>query len=661
MEDKCSMEHCIAFDKTSKMVRCRAFCNRRLHGHCIGASRDWYHPSLDSNFICDDCQNTESLLRTLYDNIANKITNLNLDKECLIKKQQSILNTNADNFNVMAKTFDNLASTVSDISDAHQAKDQKQDKYLCETITTTITNLFEGQVFKNLLQLVTGLDNKCDSLAASNDELHSRINALHVCSSKNFEQQRVDSELSTLKDMIQEIQQFNVNQAKQQSPLPHNPPSQLAETTMDLVTLPSSLQIPTQHIADLPPVPVHNHPPSQSVATNTDRISFTLAPPQTPIQHHTDLPPPIVDDQLSHGQLNRYVSFDDLLSTSKKSKSKKTNQGEKAPLDVNQRLPTNGSRILKGAPRHADADWLTNHFRQKYSIEVCDCEIIIPRRLKEVRYRCFKLSMPQKYGWLFLSPNKGGLVCGKMEIAEWNKKSKNKYKKSISNWSFSRYIPDTLPTNFLPKPHNNTNASNHPNFTRATKFPSFTKASNIFLTPPANKYPNFIQGQTLNPSHSKISNPPPANNSPNYKINSAPNVKGLNPASTSFIDPLTPPVVKLTIQSAAEEEGRYLLSRLRDYRISENIRLYLAYLHDQPDSVCINGKTKTSVKISIQQEGFPTEYKALRDIFDRYHASYGESSTQVSKDLAAYSSYLRSQRRSHLQKTREDHNKFFRG
>lgn len=186
-----------------------------------------------------------------------------------------------------------------------------------------------------------------------------------------------------------------------------------------------------------------------------------------------------------------------------------------------------------------------------------------------------------------------------------------------------------------------------------------------------NSYPNFVQGQTLDPVPYSITIPdisndaiPHPNSSQQPKDSFATTSTTATPTPTltsqSHFDPLLPPTVKLSMLSAADGDGRYILSRLRDHRIFANVRLYLAYLHDKSDTVCIDGKTKTNLIVSIHQEGLPTGYAALRQIFDRYHESFGVESSQVTKDLTAFASHLNSKRTAYLQKIREDSDKFFR-
>lgn len=132
-------------------------------------------------------------------------------------------------------------------------------------------------------------------------------------------------------------------------------------------------------------------------------------------------------------------------------------------------------------------------------------------------------------------------------------------------------------------------------------------------------------------------------------------------ASFPFLDPLLPPTVKLTKQFAdSGNDGRYVLSRLRDRRIYDNVRLYLAYLHDKADSICIDGKTNTNIKVLISQEGLPTDEHDLMQIFVQFHESFNIPPLQVANDLSSYGSYMSSKRRSHLQRTRADFNNYFR-
>lgn len=195
-----------------------------------------------------------------------------------------------------------------------------------------------------------------------------------------------------------------------------------------------------------------------------------------------------------------------------------------------------------------------------------------------------------------------------------------------------------------------TNSS--PNIPNSGKYPNFNYSG---------KYPNFNYGETLNPY---CKSPPVSASDP--KPLSPPHLTSIqNPIpskyTTSFLDPLLPPVVKLTSLSAEDVEGRYILSRLRDKKIYADVRLYLAYLHDKPDSICVDGLTRTYLKVKIHQEGLPTDTATLKQLFYRYHELSGEiSPQQLDNDLSTFGSHVGSKRISQLQKSRTDHKNYFR-
>lgn len=128
---------------------------------------------------------------------------------------------------------------------------------------------------------------------------------------------------------------------------------------------------------------------------------------------------------------------------------------------------------------------------------------------------------------------------------------------------------------------------------------------------------------------------------------------------TNFsLDPMTPPTVRLT-QESSTGGNRYIMSRLREPAILSSLKLFLAYLHDQPSSVCFEGYTSTSVKVFLASEGLPVDPIALRAIYYKFHDFYGISSVEVDEDLSTYRTYITSERRIHLQKIRECNSRYF--
>lgn len=124
------------------------------------------------------------------------------------------------------------------------------------------------------------------------------------------------------------------------------------------------------------------------------------------------------------------------------------------------------------------------------------------------------------------------------------------------------------------------------------------------------------------------------------------------------VDPMTPPIVRLSRDSDVAN-GRYLLARLRDPSILKALRLYLAYLHNQPSSVCFEGHTNTSIKLILASEGLPSDVDSLRELYYRFHNAYGIGSAEVEADLSAFRSFFSSERLQHLQRAREGHGRYF--
>jgi hypothetical protein len=123
-------------------------------------------------------------------------------------------------------------------------------------------------------------------------------------------------------------------------------------------------------------------------------------------------------------------------------------------------------------------------------------------------------------------------------------------------------------------------------------------------------------------------------------------------SSTINIDPLTPPRVRLT-QEAQSTFGRTLLARLREPLIMNAIRLHLAYLSDQSNTVCYDGFTNTSIKLYLASEGLPVDLPSLKKLYNDFHAAYNIAQNEVTDDLLAYRSYITSERIAFLQKCRE--------
>ncbi|XP_058840737.1 homeobox protein Wariai-like [Topomyia yanbarensis] len=102
----------------------------------------------------------------------------------------------------------------------------------------------------------------------------------------------------------------------------------------------------------------------------------------------------------------------------------------------------------------------------------------------------------------------------------------------------------------------------------------------------------------------------------NDQITKLPSDKDLLAAAHSQfeLDPMRPPIVRLTPQST-NGDGRFLKARLREPKIMNIVRLYLTYMKDQQPSICVEGMTPTSIKMTLASEGLPTAPDYLLRIF----------------------------------------------
>jgi len=122
--------------------------------------------------------------------------------------------------------------------------------------------------------------------------------------------------------------------------------------------------------------------------------------------------------------------------------------------------------------------------------------------------------------------------------------------------------------------------------------------------------------------------------------------------SNKFNHILVPPIVRLTSKSVETGDNVYALSRFRDHRIYNNVRMFLSYFHDQSD-ICYEGMTQTSLKVLIHQEGLPNNPSELSKLYFLYHETTGLNKNDVLKDLAYYRRHIDNKYREYLQRTRE--------
>jgi hypothetical protein len=83
-------------------------------------------------------------------------------------------------------------------------------------------------------------------------------------------------------------------------------------------------------------------------------------------------------------------------------------------------------------------------------------------------------------------------------------------------------------------------------------------------------------------------------------------------------------------------------------------------MHNAPESTCIDGKTKTNLKILIQQEGLPTDIDDLRHLFISFHEQLGVTYNQIKADLETYGAHVRTKHISFLQRSRKEQQNYYR-
>lgn len=148
------------------------------------------------------------------------------------------------------------------------------------------------------------------------------------------------------------------------------------------------------------------------------------------------------------------------------------------------------------------------------------------------------------------------------------------------------------------------------------------------------KFINFQKGETLYPGNGSQQRP------------------------TTIMDPLITPTINST-QISIADGNRYALSRLNNEKLYKVIRLYVAYLHDQPASVYHEGYTVISAKARIGSEGLPTDPTKLKKLFSEFNNRFDISSDDTQADLDALRNFCRSSKINEIQRNKENFNKFY--
>lgn len=696
----CGITNCPIVDSNADRVACKGICGKSFHAICVGLNkRNTVFLKVFSDnllFFCDECK-IISLSHVLL-----AIKCLSDSNDSYQKNLTNKITVKLANLESSIRCVDDLGNSVQTSTEQIKSKLINMDKQIAGLTESVLARSMNDETtMRHFNTVLSALKANYSALITSNQKICESINSLR---------EDIDIHFQSSSDMWSN---------KQPSPKQPDPMlevifdringvgDELAAAQSTIFDIGNHIETVCSKIDDLP-IHSQNNP---NVHYNTSILAELL---ETEVDSLSPPPPRLqrmVQSAISPAAPTIQESETVLTSTPPVAAPRQLiNQFGTTwtPAEWRRRLDKLRSEnhqvttlLIKGTPRNADVSWITQFFEKKYGITISQCKMILPSHHKS--NRSFKFDLPIRYEWLFRNPAGVNYNLGKMRICKWmdrttkkqdtsnistKSNSRNKFPrpasnsrpKSDSNWSlktniFPNFSPPTRIPN-QPSTHQSSNAliasmppkpprqrvsfnltpTSHPvssqPSTPSTHAPTSNSFPNFDLKTGA-KYPNFISSHILNPTSNVLSNPSPnpSSNTPSSTI---------SPSSTPILDPLLPPTVKLTQQTIDTTECRYALSRLREKKIYENIRLFLAYLHNKSDSVCYEGKTKTSVMVSIQQEGLPTDPISLKNLYIRYHEIFNMSPQKVADDLAAFGNYVHSKRVSHLQRSRVDHNKFFR-
>ena len=691
---KCAVSDCLNTDRRCEFLVCQGLCQMTFHGLCIGLERNWMSSKLKDNYVCDKCIQFQDVLKN-----ANALNLMNIEKLCdtsnlIINKASKSLESNMEMMESVCQRVDDFTANSNNLSEIDLEKIKSSVNQLLDVSRShcvlSIKELFKNfavqsdNIFCELTNIVAECCKNAEHTSAEMSALKSSVDHLNLIAldsissiSASCEETRNTndnySNLSNdLKKISKRLDNIELNMNRNQST---NPSINIKESIVNSCTTISRSSL-NQSGSLLSELTLASDSIS-SLKVTRSKIPKAVVRFMLPDQ----LPEP-VSFIFKYGVnwsrdewLNRIEKLNKInkIATARGSISK-----TKATMLSDVSL--NVEFFITRAPILADPDWMRNKFLRAYAIHIETCVPVVPKSKKkeQLTYSCFKVSIPAKYQWIFHNAPHLDTIGKNMRIQPWTDRSKSTSSKL--NSKFNRSVGKTSSKKDLSTINKSPNVSNNSakrnstinNSSKNSKSNTNTLRSHLLK----NNYSNFSQGETFTPGNLTFK---PVSNIP--EISTTPQPETIPPAvhkdspqiynpieqssrhsnvSPSFCDPLIPPLVNLTQKSVLDNDSRYVLARLRDNKIFENVRLFLSYLHDKDDTVCIGGKTNTSLRIAIQQEGLPCDLLSLRRIYDKFHLSFGISALQVSSDLNSYASHVSSNRTIYLQRVRENHDKFFR-
>lgn len=654
MEFKCEVINCSNIERKADTVKCNGLCQKKFHGACIGLERNWQASRLLDNFVCDNCINISDILRS--------INNENLQQILEIKDEQSVL---------INKTLKSIEANTEMLANIFQRLDEFEapsSKYSNNNMPVSSIDALSSKL-SNTSELCNRLENQ---LRAHSVSLTTFIKQKHLLNDR-----QADTLLYNIPSMASNLKNTAINNKFTQT-----------ESLVERIEASSVYKFGThwsesdweQRIKRLGS---KNSPKKLKSPTKSSVIAYDMS-------LHCKCPPFLLNEKKMVNFMKNNFGISDLVvkEVTPKFLNPRQIRNSSFKIDLHRSV---GSKLLS-----ADANRTWRKFNMLV-YEWKDNKGRIKGNGNSNNFSKSKISNNSKLSKNFNTYSNYSRVPPNNTYKNKRKTNNQIKKKNKSLFDYTPAIKSKTTINPLFARRNlNSNISSmklNTNTSTKTLDNNFTLHTSPNLTPTSPtkflRYPNFVQGESFVPNVSFPLSSPLRTYASTLKLQVQPTdqdlpvqkatmveeneseVQTVSPIksvqikdagksnNSSFVNPLLPPIVRHTQNALNNTESLYDLSRLREKSVYENVRLYLAYLHDNP-SACINGKTKMNVSVLILAEGLPNSLNELRNLFFKFHESLGMSQKDVLEELATYRSHIRSERTSYLQKIRENENKWFR-
>lgn len=587
--NKCNVVNCSNSHSKSETILCRGLCRREFHGACLSLERNWISSRLRDNFICDECVSIDDAIEKRIEKLSKHILDQWDSQGQLLNRCSKIIQCNTEVFADLCAQFDKNGN-VNNIQNSELSANRIYD-----TLQLSIDNQY------------TRLREKFDEFFRLSSEKFDALSA------------RVDKAL--LGKII--------------SDEAYKPHTEALKTELQPLNCKCRYTSSTTNI------------PDSVTELSTDKLT-KFGEKWTRDEWLNRLNKlEAANDNLAPKELNRVMA-------NNQSKPKR-NRGS-ANNTLSNTVVQFANLHIKSTKTRLSPATLIRFIAENFRINVIKCTNVSPKRItaENRKFASFKVEIPAD-SVLKLTSNdtshtwkKIGVTATRwQQIMHPTETGKKKFESKNNNESLGirdgtrkrndKYEGSVIINDNAMKSDNRVNEGNLP---LPSKQPQIRQ-------PESSRYNNFVQGETI------ASNFPPLIVDNRSKHNPYKQIASINdtPNNSSFINPLVPPIVRLTQNASRMQDSLYDLSRLREHRVYENVRLYLAYLHDNEDD-CIGGRTKLNIGAQIQAEGLPTVFVDLMDLYVRYHGTLGISKKKVENDLASYRSHIHSERMYHLDKVR---------